>query len=70
MVTTGSSTLGTPTSGLCDHPSLRNHYKTQTKKKHEQMWSFLSHEMVQTGCIGAAPSVQRLNEAELDPQPV
>lgn len=32
---------------------------------------FFLHEMVQTGCISAAlpASVQRLNEARLDPQP-
>lgn len=45
---------GQPASGLCDHPSLRNRWETQTQKKWEDMRRFFLPEMVQSGRAGAA----------------
>lgn len=68
---TGSSTPRTPTSGLCDHPSLRNRSESQTKKKWAMWGVFFSRKMVRSGSTGAAlpVSVQRLMQAEPDPWP-
>lgn len=60
---TGCSTPGTLTSGMCDHPSLRNRSETQTKKKQQKMWGCFSPEMVQMGCLGAAAERGRAGPA-------